>query len=102
MKQALRELHETFLVEATHEAFAVFATHQVDGERTNTGPHVEYASGPNAHDTIRDWLQEDPKVVDYYIRPATKEERQGNPSPQARRMADTLISYFNLTDRIED
>lgn len=79
------------------EAFNVYVTHQIDGVRTDTGPALAVAWAPDAYAAVKSWLLEDPKVVDFNLRPVSAGEyAKMRQARSALHMSSLVIRYTSL------
>ena len=97
MRNILTKLSDMPPLESDQEAFLVYAAHQFEGGRINSAPQLKVANNPDAHDTIKEWLFDDDKVVDYNIRPVSKEYYNAVRIERAKReLIGTFLSHTML------
>lgn len=94
MKNILTELSGLPPLETDQEAFLVYVSHQLDGERINAGPFLEVKDGPDAYQSVKKWIFEDSKIVDYNLRPLSTESYNSIRRDRAmRQLVQTALGY---------
>lgn len=97
MRNILTELSDMPPIHSDQEAFLVYATHQFEGGRVNSEPQLKMADGPDAYKTIKEWLLDDNKVVDFNIRPVSAEYYRAVRMERVKRhLVGTFLSHVTL------
>lgn len=72
------------------DVYKVYATHQLAGQRVNSAPGIVTAP---SYDAAVDWVLEDSRVVDYYVKhiPAAEYQQMRRDAAASRIIETTLV-----------